>query len=579
MFFFPKTIEIAAKMHPTYDRHPDNSLLSAVGYDEIDGNQNPFTKLPAPGIGKPLHSSEKVPFENSVTIPDVNQDKLDDSKEENKISSNGDPESNKDNEIDGNEPSNEVIESNEIPNNSEESNSAASNAGIELSSEMDSHASQDTNCDSSEFISEPETDPYFSNVINKPGTKPYDENLDYDDYDYNENTLQCVECDSRIDGSRCFHVGDVKYFSMCHSKIGQCYTALINGDVVRGCVGDDVFPNIEKTGLPDDAIQLCNNDRLCNQDDIEDTCIISSDMNPNYEIIELHKEKACSFSEPSGCYLKKTGFLSERGCLIDLADEERFGCQERGSRICQSCHTQNCNKKIDFDLKCFYCNGTTDENCHKTNVSHIEITCIDYSSVCIVGIDVKGYTHRQCSLNEYKDAERFAQGYELCYENHCNSNIYPENRQKCFKCNGDSFCDHASADYLPELCLRFPDECFTFEYKEGKFHFVLNDILLKFFISFFFSLENYVGNGMYRGCMSDKDSEAQMKCQKEEKKCHKCNTTECNYQQTFQLNHPIKKYRPSEYKSNFGDYDINSGHHTSFYILITFMGAVFTQLI
>lgn len=431
-------------------------------YVEVNGNQISITKFQTPAKLNRFHPSEKIPFENIVTIPDVNQDKHDDSKETNIISSNIDPESNEDNEKDGNE----VFESNEIPNNSEESNSAKSSAGKELSSESDSHSSQDIN-----FGSPEETDSYFSNVINKPGTKPYDENLDYDDYDYNENTLQCVECDSRIDGNRCFHIGNVDHFSRCHSKIGQCYTALISGDVVRGCVGDDVFPNIEKTELTDDAIQLCNNDRLCNQENIEDTCIISSDTNQNVGRIKLHKEKACSFNKPSGCYLKKMDFLIERGCLKDLAEEERSGCRKRGSRICQSCHMQNCNKKIDFDMKCFYCNGTTDENCHQTNVSHIEITCIDYSSVCIVGIDAEGYTHRQCSLNEKKDTERFAQGYELCYENNCNSKIYPENRQKCFKCNGDSFCNHASADLLPELCPLFPDECFTFEYKEGKFYF------------------------------------------------------------------------------------------------------------
>lgn len=87
---------------------------------------------------------------------------------------------------------------------------------------------------------------------------------------------------------------------------------------------------------------------------------------------------------------------------------------------------------------------------------------------------------------------------------------------------------------------------------------------------------------MYRGCMSDKNSEAQIQCRKQEKKCHKCNTNNCNYLQNFQLNRPIQTYNPAAYKSNHNfeeDYDDNSGHHNSFYILITFMGAVFTQFI
>lgn len=327
----------------------------------------------------------------------------------------------------------------------------------------DSDKTHDTN--SNEFFDlneEPGTNHYFSNLFNKAGSKSFDENDDYD-----KDALSCVECDTRIDGSRCYHVNNVDYVDTCHSKIGQCYTAILSGDVVRGCVGDDVFPNTESTTSTASTasrsitIKLCNNDHLCNRENIEDTCIICSGKHRKCETPDLYMESACSFDKPSGCYLKKSG-LFQRGCLKDLPEKERLECQE-GSRACQSCSTQNCNQKADFDQKCYYCNGTEDANCHTENVNHIEITCINYASVCVVGIDSKGYTHRQCSLNGEIDAARFSKGYKLCYDDHCNSKIYPEDRPKCFKCNGEPSCKHPSVDMVGEYCRRFPDECFIYQ--------------------------------------------------------------------------------------------------------------------
>lgn len=57
---------------------------------------------------------------------------------------------------------------------------------------------------------------------------------------------------------------------------------------------------------------------------------------------------------------------------------------------------------------------------------------------------------------------------------------------------------------------------------------------------------------MYRGCISD-DTRGSILCQKNKEDCFKCNTTECNYLQSFQLNNPIPVYQykyPSENSSN-----------------------------
>lgn len=57
---------------------------------------------------------------------------------------------------------------------------------------------------------------------------------------------------------------------------------------------------------------------------------------------------------------------------------------------------------------------------------------------------------------------------------------------------------------------------------------------------------------MYRGCISD-DTRGSILCQSNKEYCFKCNTTECNYLQSFQLNNPIPVYQykyPSENSSN-----------------------------
>lgn len=43
---------------------------------------------------------------------------------------------------------------------------------------------------------------------------------------------------------------------------------------------------------------------------------------------------------------------------------------------------------------------------------------------------------------------------------------------------------------------------------------------------------------MHRGCMSDK-SKSKLLCQKNDKDCFKCNSTDCNYLQNFQLKNPV----------------------------------------
>lgn len=298
--------------------------------------------------------------------------------------------------------------------------------------------------------------------------------FDYnDDEPSHERSFPCWECDSRIEGERCLHIEYL--IDTCHSEIGQCYTAFMNGDVIRGCVGDGVFPNIASTKAPlDESIKLCNNDRLCNDDAIEDTCIVCHD-----DKCENAYEKACSLGEPSGCYLSiSENNKYERGCLRDLTVEKQHKCTEKGSLACQSCFTRNCNEKSSFDQHCHFCNGTTDASCQRGELNGINITCIGYSSVCITGIDAKGFTQRQCSLGDETDKQRFPNGYATCYKDYCNGGIFPEDRLRCYRCAKGRECDNPAADLINgEICRIHPDECFIYG-KAGMNHFKLMQFLI-----------------------------------------------------------------------------------------------------
>lgn len=278
------------------------------------------------------------------------------------------------------------------------------------------------------------------------------------------NQLPCVKCNSKEKGNMCMRIENTIYLSNCRSIFGQCYTTIIDGIVHRGCVGDDKFPDEASTADPPYPTIVCNDNRLCNQDRIEDTCIGCTGKTCTKPTLEM--EKACSLkpSTATGCYLRiqKNG-IYERGCLQGLTPDEQIKCANIGASSCQSCFSQNCNQKAELYQTCNFCNGTRDRECHLPRDSAIAINCIGYSSRCLVGVDANGYAHRQCSsLDSETDTLRFPNGFELCDENRCNHELFPKNWTKCFKCQEDERCDHPSATLVPEPCKLYHDQCFTY---------------------------------------------------------------------------------------------------------------------
>lgn len=275
--------------------------------------------------------------------------------------------------------------------------------------------------------------------------------------------LPCIQCNSKMNGNSCSKIENPLFLSNCRKAIGQCYTAIMDGHVYRGCVGDELFPDRKSAANPFVPIKLCNDNRMCNQDTIVDTCIGCSGKQCKSPTLDMERPCSLDPTHTKGCYLKKLkGKSYERGCMQDLAEKEQEKCQKPGSIECQSCFYRNCNQKVSVDQRCYYCNGTKETSCSEAKSQTVSITCIDYSSSCLVGIDEAGYAHRQCSSSPEQDTLRFPKGFELCYGNLCNSQIFPKDFTKCFRCANGRSCDHPSADLLPELCRIYGDSCFTY---------------------------------------------------------------------------------------------------------------------
>lgn len=139
------------------------------------------------------------------------------------------------------------------------------------------------------------------------------------------------------------------------------------------------------------------------------------------------------------------------------------------SEVCKICNGNSCNTKNEFQ-KCYSCSSEIDPQCSKNPQLTSSKICDDYDSICMVGIDEDGNTHRQC-----KNKESHTTGVDFrkdftCEANNCNVDIFPKDRMKCYQCVGNE-CSNAlySAEEVedslkPEACSMFSknDQCFTY---------------------------------------------------------------------------------------------------------------------
>ncbi|XP_055303093.1 urokinase plasminogen activator surface receptor-like [Sitodiplosis mosellana] len=328
--------------------------------------------------------------------------------------------------------------------------------------------------------------------------------------------VKCFVCSSMDDGQTC--VQTVSYNFLCESPSGMCYTNIVDGKVTRGCVGDATFPTENSIRKCADGVkcEVCNHN-FCNQKVLLDTCIQcnSADSgnackdNPSSNMQAVCTVGQNSVMDPSsGCYLGITGSIYQRGCVQDLKSRDKNTCESQ-SKDCKVCSAPNCNRKADFSINCFECSEKTDANCVEgENLK--QVPCNEFSDTCVVGIDGDGFTHRRCIRNHGLALAMTFSKYQTCHTNLCNNQIFPENRLKCYQCQGIG-CENLSTVSTPKACpnsYNEVDRCFTYADKDRTF---------------------------YRGCMSD-STEGKALCEQNMLNCKVCDGSGCNSDTKVEFN-------------------------------------------
>lgn len=290
----------------------------------------------------------------------------------------------------------------------------------------------------------------------------FDDNCNQRDY-----LMECIDCDSDSDLS-CWTPDVNTTTRQCYDLTTPCYTHVYENRIRRGCSGDG-FP----INCANDPNCLECSDGLCNIDAIMNTCLMcNSRTDPNCrDNPDVTKRKICSMKHPleskeNACYTEiYLTALVRRGCVNDLTWQEMDRCHESNEN-CQTCMGTDCNKR-NFQMSCYSC--SRHEDCTIFQEDMKTVTCHDYSSTCLTGIDSDGYTYRGCSTNKENDGERFRLGYELCDDEKCNNNTFPAKRLHCYTCDPTSECDFepgynssrflAPCDFYDEQ-----DKCFAFAY-------------------------------------------------------------------------------------------------------------------
>lgn len=294
-----------------------------------------------------------------------------------------------------------------------------------------------------------------------------DDNCNHRDY-----FMECVQCQSG--STSCLEPDVDTSTKKCRILNSDCFTRIVSGGtaVERGCLSDGY------EGCADDDLtcEKCS-DAVCNINALKNSCVsCDSYADPDCEKApHLSNKKICTVEHPlhsnaSACYMFQ--YQSDRvyrGCFSDLAADDQKNCNS-ASKNCQTCNGTDCNKRLQFQQTCYSCNSTITPSCVQSH-NDKTVKCPNYSSACLTGIDEVGATQRGCSAPN--DAKRYSQGFQLCFDDKCNSQTYPVNRHHCYQCAGPScnFENGANETFI-EPCKNYvkSNKCFAL-YDKGNFNF------------------------------------------------------------------------------------------------------------
>lgn len=157
-----------------------------------------------------------------------------------------------------------------------------------------------------------------------------------------------------------------------------------------------------------------------------------------------------------------------------MSPTNKHAC-ENESNTCKTCKGRNCNIKKEFQ-QCIQCSSRDNVDCIRNGAVNTSVICSNYLSACLTGIDSHGYTHRRCSREYTDEIIEFPNGFNVCTENKCNTDIFPPNRLQCHHCDGDEQnCDfmlstsrkELAAQYLPCVIYSAFDKCYAY-HSEGR---------------------------------------------------------------------------------------------------------------
>ncbi|XP_055375862.1 uncharacterized protein LOC129608402 [Condylostylus longicornis] len=301
----------------------------------------------------------------------------------------------------------------------------------------------------------------------------------------------CLECNS-VSDKNCKSISSpIKKcnFTMLLGRTDPtCFTYHKNDNVIRGCYRDS-----GKLGLEEDFFKACNGEECNNKIIPVAKCVVcgpgTSDPNCEKNKIEVCEE---NISSCYSCLIKSNNY--QRGCGIPLLqnNDKNISCYE-----CQN--EDGCNTK-PF-RKCYNCNSKTNPNCAgHLNLTNTEIEiCQSSNASCLTTVNGYGHTERGCLSEKFNTTHKVK--VEKCFENLCNSEIFPTDRLQCFRCSGNDDCSLKQEEDWAEPCE-------IYEKQDGCFEFIKND------------------KQIFRGCKTDPEFK---NCTSNQQfGCHQCLESRCN---------------------------------------------------
>lgn len=296
-----------------------------------------------------------------------------------------------------------------------------------------------------------------------------------------ETCKRCVgdECNSKTLFQKCLIANDMDstHSETCKRYTDECYIAVFNDSIRRGCTSDLIESPFQAMEL----ISICTNNELCETcsgtNDCNDrqlkiehclVCTSEGDIYCKYYPSEKFSQKCPLALKEMGCYLSKTGLDIQRGCISELDSERREYCQ-RDDGTCRMCRGENCNKKTNFQ-ECVDCDSKTDKSCMDSPFRAFGRVCPGYYGQCYTLVR-DGAVIRNCTGDQHISMPNECKGDEckLC-SNQGNCNDRPIEQLTCITCNSKN-SDCSTDTSQSELCTLtsvHPQSCYHFIGRTGK---------------------------------------------------------------------------------------------------------------